>query len=161
MDDLFILLNNLFRLESRSIVQSLSLVHVQLHPPEGERFSKTFEALAEDIAHWSGMYFEMDGSFVWVDHSSRTSAVPDAPKQQMDGMVYDRDGAIEYIEIKGTPSRFQWQSFLQALLEDSNESSDIGGSDVSIELSDLLTERANRLRIYDVRQGVWVRPTIA
>ncbi len=50
--------------------------------------------------------------------------------------------AIEYIEVKGNPSLFQWQAFLRALLGDSNESSDIGGSDASIEPIYLVIKRA-------------------
>lgn len=54
------------------------------------------------------MFFEMDGSFVWMDHDS-------TPASQMDGMVYDRQGKLEYVEIKGACNAQQWHTLCQAV----------------------------------------------
>ena len=74
---------------------------VQIHPNPGKQLPPSFEELAEALGKMPGMYFEMDGSFVWVDHGS-------VPPGQMDGMVYDRNGRLEYIEIKGAFNARQW-----------------------------------------------------
>jgi hypothetical protein len=76
-------------------------IFVQIHPHAGKQLPKSFEELAEQLGKMPGMYFEMDGSFVWVDHGS-------TPPGQMDGMVYDRNGRLEYIEIKGVCNARQW-----------------------------------------------------
>ena len=76
-------------------------IFVQIHPCPGEQLPQSFEELAERLGGMTGMYFEMDGSFVWVDHTSD-------PPGQMDGMVYDRNGRLEYVEIKGACNSRQW-----------------------------------------------------
>ena len=53
-----------------------------------------FEELLESMAKWPGVYFEWDGSFGWVGRYEPTSA---RKRWKMDGMVYDRDQAIQYI----------------------------------------------------------------
>ena len=76
-------------------------IFVQIHPNPGKELPQSFEELAERLGEMPGMYFEMDGSFVWVDHAS-------VPPGQMDGMVYDRNGRLEYVEIKGACNARQW-----------------------------------------------------
>lgn len=76
-------------------------IFVQIQPIPGKQLPQSFEELAEQLGELPGMYFEMDGSFVWVDHTS-------IPPGQMDGMVYDRNGRLEYIEIKGACNARQW-----------------------------------------------------
>ena len=83
-------------------------IFVQIHSVPDKRLPQSFECLAEQLANMPGMYFEMDGSFVWVDQQN-------AQSHQMDGMVYDRADRIEYVEIKGGCSTKQWQTLCQAL----------------------------------------------
>jgi hypothetical protein len=76
-------------------------IFVQIHPVSGNQLPQSFESIAEILISIPGMFFEMDGSFVWVDHGVK-------PTSQMDGMVYDRQDKLAYIEIKGACSSKQW-----------------------------------------------------
>ena len=76
-------------------------IFVQIHPLPGQQLPQSFESLAEILGSIPGMFFELDGSFVWVDHA-------DTPPSQMDGMVYDRLGKLAYIEVKGACNARQW-----------------------------------------------------
>ena len=81
---------------------------VQIHPFPGCQLPQSFEELARILGRIPGMVFEMDGSFVWVDHHQ-------SPANQMDGMVYDRADRIEYVEIKGTCNAHQWYILSQTV----------------------------------------------
>lgn len=78
-------------------------IFVQIHPFPGHQLPQAFEALAEKLGSMPGLFFEMDGSFVWVDHDF-------TPSSQMDGMVYDRQGKLEYVEITGACNTQQWHT---------------------------------------------------
>ena len=74
--------------------------------PSGPRPLKvTFEAIAEELAPWPGMYFEMDGSFVWVSPNRDDSS---KPLWQLDGMIYDRNNEVQYVELKGYCDHAAW-----------------------------------------------------
>jgi hypothetical protein len=77
------------------------MLFVQLHPQLNRSFPQTFEGLWDAMAALPGMVFEMDGSFVWVDHTC-------TPSKQMDAMVYDHGGSLAYIEVTGDISASQW-----------------------------------------------------
>ena len=81
---------------------------VQIHPADNIQWTESFEGLSAALANLPGMYFEMDGSFVWVDHRA-------SPPNQMDGMVYDRAGRLEYVEVKGACGIDQWLTLCQAI----------------------------------------------
>jgi len=83
-------------------------IFVQIHPFPNQQLPQSFESLAEILGRMPSMFFEMDGSFVWVDHSF-------TPASQMDGMVYDRQGKLEYVEVKGACNAYQWKSLCQAV----------------------------------------------
>lgn len=83
-------------------------IFVQIHPFPDQQLPQSFESLAEKLGSMPGMVFEMDGSFVWVDHDF-------TPASQMDGMVYDRQGKLEYVEIKGTCNAQQWHMLCEAV----------------------------------------------
>ncbi len=83
-------------------------IFVQIHPFPGQQLPQSFESLAEVLGGIPGMYFELDGSFVWVDHK-------DTPASQMDGMVYDRLGKLAYIEIRGACNARQWLTLCRAV----------------------------------------------
>ncbi len=54
---------------------------------------------------------EPDGSFVWVNrHGSLW---------QLDGMVYDREDAIEYVELKGTTTAVGFSAIANAMQPES------------------------------------------
>lgn len=60
----------------------------------GEAFSRSFEEVCDGLAKLPRMFVELDGSFVWVSS-------PGEPSWQLDGMLYDRDERLLYIELKG------------------------------------------------------------
>ena len=85
------------------------------------------------------MFAEPDGSFVWV--------IPTAEyRYQLDGMIYDRDGAIEYIELKGNACRSMWDSLCLNLFLDQNGRL----------LSDAWYEQPS---IHDVENNAWLSPS--
>jgi hypothetical protein len=71
-------------------------------------FARTFEEVEAAAARLERMYFEPDGSFVW-----RSSA--GEPAWQLDGMVYDRDGRVLYVELRGACSPDGLDAFLATL----------------------------------------------
>lgn len=58
-------------------------------------FSVTFDAAAAALSELPRLFFEPDGSFVWVSAAQE-------PAWQIDGLLYDRGPALAYIELKGT-----------------------------------------------------------
>lgn len=60
----------------------------------GRGFDRSFEEVAELLGRFERMFFEPDGSFVWV-------AAANEPNWQLDGVVYDRDGRVLYVDLKG------------------------------------------------------------
>lgn len=70
--------------------------------------AQSFETFAELVTPWDGMFFEMDGSFVWVGNDSHEG------KWQVDGMVYDLGTAIQYIELKGACPKSVMNQLLEA-----------------------------------------------
>ena len=111
-------------------------IFVQIHSLPGKRIPQTFENLVALLANIPGLIFEMDGSFVWVDHQSARAC-------QMDGMVYDRQGGIEYIEIKGACSPHQWNTLCQAICENAI------GPPMEYSAID------SRVRVHLVTKGCW------
>ena len=66
-------------------------------------FPASFEEVEAAYGREPRMFFEPDGSFVW-----RSST--DEPTWQVDGLVFDRDGRVRYVELKGTcpAARLEW-----------------------------------------------------
>jgi hypothetical protein len=60
----------------------------------GEPFATSFEDAAAALSALSRMFFEPDGSFVWV--SSGDAA------WQVEGCLFDREGRLQYVELKGS-----------------------------------------------------------
>lgn len=88
----------------------------------------TFEQAAEMLAAFPRMYVEPDGSFVWVSLAEATEA------WQVDGNLYDRDGSLIAIDLKGTCHRTQL-----------------------VTLFDVFRTGGRELMIEVVRDGVFVR----
>ena len=76
-------------------------------------FPISFEDAAAALSAEPRMYFEPDGSFVWV------SPVNTAAGWQLDGMLYDRAGKLLYVELKGSVSRAAFSRLSQAIAPDS------------------------------------------
>jgi hypothetical protein len=86
------------------------------------------------------MFFEMDGSFVWTVEAEKQ-------RLQVDGMIYDRDGAIEYVELKGEWPPEAWHRLLRPLMAPADLIAD-----------DATSTLWERLRVHDVAGQQWKTP---
>ncbi len=71
----------------------------------------SFEAVFEVLSNKPNVHAELDGSFVW---RSMERGSDRNPLWFLDGMIYDRDGAIEFIELKGKSDRKLFADLLVA-----------------------------------------------
>ncbi|MFO0923996.1 MAG: hypothetical protein U0905_16070 [Pirellulales bacterium] len=81
---------------------------------EGGPLEQSMEVLAQKLESVPQLYFEWDGSFVWVGRES-----DDDTSWQFDGMIYDLGTQIQYIELKGMWHPQAWQRWLACLEIDS------------------------------------------
>ena len=76
--------------------RGLSLQTLAISPTcLGEPMGRSFEATQQHLDRIPRMLFEPDGSFVW------TGSHDDDQAWQVDGVVYDRNGFVRCVEIKG------------------------------------------------------------
>lgn len=71
--------------------QGQDAFHVVVAAAAAGGFDVAFEEVAAALERIERLYFEPDGSFVWADGA-----------WQIDGLVCDRDGRVQYVELKGT-----------------------------------------------------------
>lgn len=71
-------------------------------------FSLSFEQVSDRLAALPRMFLEPDGSFVWV------SSGPNGA-WQLDGVLYDRDGRVLHVEVKGSCPEAEFDRLLAAL----------------------------------------------
>jgi hypothetical protein len=88
------------------------------------RFGLTFEHASAALAALPGMFLEPDGSFVW---RSTDSADP----WQLDGELYDRDGRLALVELRGAAPAAAWLEIARSLGDEP-------------------------LRVFDVAAGCWL-----
>jgi hypothetical protein len=69
--------------------------------------SVTFEQAGEALGQLPRLYFEPDGSFVWVSSSGE-------PRWQVDGNLFDRDGRLLFVDLKGSCPPEQFDQLLAA-----------------------------------------------
>lgn len=67
----------------------------------------TFEQAGEALAKLPRLYFEPDGSFVWVSSSGD-------PHWQVDGNLFDREGRLLFVDLKGSCPPEQFDQLLAA-----------------------------------------------
>lgn len=58
-------------------------------------FRLSFEEVCQALGQLPRMFIEPDGSWVWVSASGE-------PAWQLDGMLFDRDERLLYVEVKGS-----------------------------------------------------------
>lgn len=71
-------------------------------------FAVTFEEVAAAFDRLPRMFIEPDGAWVWVSDT-------DSPPWRLDGMLYDRDQALAYMESKGHAPEHALDRLLVAL----------------------------------------------
>lgn len=89
-------------------LRGATLPTLAVAPQELLSFERTFEEVAAELERLPRLYFEPDGSIVWV------SSDP-ADRWQLDGMLYDRAGRVLHLELKGTCSASALDQVLAAL----------------------------------------------
>ena len=95
-------------LPMRTITLAGSEVDALIVPPELQAtpLGVSFEEAAEKLETFPRLHFEPDGSFVWVSSSEVEEA------WQVDGNLYDRDGSLIAIDVKGTCSQIHFARLL-------------------------------------------------
>jgi hypothetical protein len=68
----------------------------------------SFEEAAERLRSLPRMFLEPDGSFVWVSSSQRQ-------RWQVDGVLYDREGRLLFVDVKADCPAVVWRQFLKSL----------------------------------------------
>ena len=68
----------------------------------------SFEESGARLSKLPQMLFEMDGSWVW---SGQLGKHP----WQLDGMIYDRDGHLQYAQVKGTCTLPAWRELITCI----------------------------------------------
>ena len=68
----------------------------------------SFEEAADALSHLPRMYCEPDGSFVWVSPYGQSG-------WQVDGNLYDRDGRLLFVDLKGSCPAESFDELLRAL----------------------------------------------
>lgn len=91
--------------------------HIYLYGERRGPIAISFERLSAQLADLKRMFFELDGSFVWTGQVG-------AMRWQIDGMVYDAAGVIQYIDIKGECPWEYWVQLLQILADGGQWSSE-------------------------------------
>lgn len=75
-------------------------------------FAMTFEEAAASLESLERMFVEPDGSFVWV--SSNTPSEAATERWQIDGNLFDRNGRLLMVDLKGTCAPVEFDRLLSA-----------------------------------------------
>jgi hypothetical protein len=76
-------------------------------------FAMTFEEAVAALEQLERMFVEPDGSFVWVSSNTSTAAL--APRWQLDGNLFDRNGRLLFVDLKGSCAEPDFDRLLAAL----------------------------------------------
>ena len=87
----------------RGEFRSLAVPQVALATP----FQTSFEEAGAALAKLDRMFFEPDGSFVWTSSAQST--------WQVDGNLFDRNGRLLFVDLKGSCPSEQFDRLLSAL----------------------------------------------
>lgn len=88
----------------RGVFRALAVPQAALATP----FQISFEEAGAALAKLDRMFFEPDGSFVWT--SPRGQAA-----WQVDGNLFDRNGRLLFVDLKGSCPSEQFDRLLEAL----------------------------------------------
>jgi hypothetical protein len=91
-------------LKGRRVTTLVVPVTALAHP-----FSLTFEQAVEALERLERMFVEPDGSFVWVSSSGADDA-----RWQIDGNLFDRNGRLLMVDLKGSCSEAEFDRLLSA-----------------------------------------------
>lgn len=78
------------------VLRGLTFAPLAIRPADlGLPFSVTFEQVTDWLEAQPRLFVEPDGSFVWVSSASE-------PAWQLDGQLWDREGRLLLIDLKGS-----------------------------------------------------------
>jgi hypothetical protein len=75
-------------------------------------FNLSFDQVYSALESIERMYIEPDGSFVWV---SSTDGENDSPQWQLDGNLFDRNGRLLLVDVKGSCTELVLDRLLSAV----------------------------------------------
>jgi hypothetical protein len=75
-------------------------------------FAMSFEDAARSLESLARMFVEPDGSFVWV--SSNAISDDTAERWQLDGNLFDRNGRLLMVDLKGSCAEADFDQMLSA-----------------------------------------------
>jgi hypothetical protein len=75
-------------------------------------FELTFEEAVAALERLDRMFIEPDGAFVWV--SASTAATGDEQAWQLDGNLFDRNGRLLLVDVKGSCPEVEFDRLLAA-----------------------------------------------
>lgn len=82
-------------------------------PPQGMGFfGCSFEQWMHKMLQRPGVYAEGDGSWSWTAQEKNERG---APVWRMEGMIYDRDGKVFYVDVQGQCTADAWRDMVEAL----------------------------------------------
>ncbi|NND96549.1 MAG: hypothetical protein HKN47_04370 [Pirellulaceae bacterium] len=88
--------------------------HLYLYGTDCGPIATTFESAAARLQALPRLYLEPDGSFVWTQVGG---------SEQIFGMLYDAEGQLQYVELRGQCKRPTWRQLVLAII-----GSDSGGT---------------------------------
>ena len=88
-------------------VQALQIEARELN----QKFDVSFDELFETLQNFERLFIELDGSFVWRGTSSDTP-------WQIDGIVFEKDDRVWYVELKGYCDRQSFNELVCCLAGD-------------------------------------------
>ncbi len=83
-----------------------------VQPTKTGFFECSFESLMAQMLKWSGVYAEWDGSWSWTATEKNEAG---RPAWRLEGMMYDRDEHVFYIEMQGQCTLSAWRTIVDAL----------------------------------------------
>jgi hypothetical protein len=84
--------------------------HVQLVSNESSGLGTGLGAVCERLESTPRLQLELDGSFVWV-----------GDQWQLDGMIYDRDEQLQYVDLKGECPLGNWRELMAILVRETTQ----------------------------------------
>ncbi|EMI15991.1 hypothetical protein RMSM_07107 [Rhodopirellula maiorica SM1] len=88
------------------MTSAIKQFHVYLYGPERGALQTSFEEAATRLQLLPQLYFELDGSFVWSADQG----------QQIEGMLYDANEQLQYVDLQGRCTQATWHAVLHAIV---------------------------------------------
>ncbi len=81
-------------------------------PAQLSFFNRSFEQVLERLLQLPGVYAEWDGSWSWTASEKNERGLP---AWRIEGMIYDRDAKVFYVDMQGRCTSQAWDTIISAL----------------------------------------------